>query len=49
MPICTAMGQAAGTAAAMAASDDGRVRRVDVRDLRRRLAAARAFVGDRAD
>lgn len=38
MPPCFAMGQAAGVAAAMAAKKNGKVRDVDVKELRRALA-----------
>lgn len=38
------IGQAAGTAAALAAREDGAVRKVDARTIRRELAAAGAFI-----
>lgn len=40
MVVCLPMGEACGTAAAMAAAGDGRVRGVPVGDLRRRLRSA---------
>ncbi|HUP09842.1 MAG TPA: FAD-dependent oxidoreductase [Caldimonas sp.] len=43
---CFAMGQAAGTGAALALLRDGNVRSVDVRELQRRLRADGAFLGD---
>ena len=45
MAQCMAMGQAAGTAAAMAAAGGGAVRDVDVAALRARLAADGAILG----
>jgi len=47
MPACFAMGEAAGLAAAMAAKEhDGRTRDVDIADLRGRLRAQGAWLGD---
>jgi glycine/D-amino acid oxidase-like deaminating enzyme len=48
MPFCFAMGEAAGLAAALAAGGSGRVRDVDVADLRRRLRAQGAFLDEDA-
>jgi hypothetical protein len=45
---CFVMGQAAGTAADLALRDRVAPRRVNVRELQRRLAAAGAFLGERA-
>ena len=45
MATCMAMGQAAGTAAALCAAGGTVPRDVDVRELRRRLAADGADVG----
>jgi hypothetical protein len=45
MPICTAMGQAAGIAAAQAAAGDGRVAVVDISAVRSRLRQSGAFLG----
>jgi hypothetical protein len=45
MPFCFAMGEAAGLAAAMAATGSGRVRDVDVAELRARLRAQGAWLG----
>jgi hypothetical protein len=44
MPCCYITGQAAGTAAAMAAGGKGDPRQVDVKELQRRLKAAGAFL-----
>jgi hypothetical protein len=44
MPVCLAMGEAAGLAAAMAAAGDGRSRSVDTDDLRKRLRAYGAYL-----
>jgi hypothetical protein len=44
MPCCYITGQAAGLAAAMAAGGKGDARRVDVKDLQKRLKAAGAFL-----
>ena len=46
---CFVMGQAAGTAADLALSAGVPPRRVDVRELQRRLTAAGAFLGESAD
>lgn len=46
---CMAIGQAAGIAAALAAGQDGDPRRVDVKELQRRLIARGASLGDPAD
>jgi hypothetical protein len=45
MPFCFAMGEAAGLAAALAARGTGRVRDVDVSELRVRLRAQGAWLG----
>jgi len=47
IPPCMAMGEAAGVAAAMAANRGGKVRGIDVEDLRRRLKAQGHDPGDR--
>ena len=44
MPICVSMGEAAGTAAAMAATEGVELRSVDVAALRERLRAMGAVV-----
>jgi len=46
MPVCLAMGEAAGTAAALAASGDGDVHAVDTGDLRRQLKQHGAYLPD---
>jgi len=46
---CFVMGQAAGTAAALALASGRALRSLDVRELQRRLLAAGAFLGDRAE
>ncbi len=46
MPICTAMGQAAGEAAALSIRSGCRVRDVDVGELRGRLLERGAFLGE---
>jgi len=46
MPVCLAMGQGAGTAAALAAAGDGDVHAVDTAALRARLKAAGAYLPD---
>lgn len=47
MPNCFAMGQAAGTAAAMASADGGGFREVPVPELQRRLIEQGAWLGER--
>lgn len=47
IPPCMAMGEAAGVAAAMAANHGGKVRSVDVDELRRRLKVVGHDPGDR--
>ncbi len=44
MPVCLAMGEAAGAAAAMATHTDGDVRKVDVQELRSKLQKAGAYL-----
>jgi hypothetical protein len=44
MPVCLAMGEAAGMAAAMAAKDSGNVHQVDVQHLRTRLREEGAYL-----
>jgi hypothetical protein len=44
MPVCLAMGEGAGLAAALAAKNDGIVRNVDVNHLRDRLLAEGAYI-----
>ncbi len=46
MPACFAMGQAAGTAAALALKADTTVRRVDISALRQHLRAQGAYLGE---
>lgn len=46
MPLAMAMGQAAGTVAALAGQTQGDVRRVPAGEVRARLAGAGAFLGD---
>ena len=46
MPVCLAMGEAAGLAAQMAASDDGDVHAVDTGELRARLKGHGAYLPD---
>lgn len=48
MPACFAMGQAAGTAAAMAAEQGISFGDVDIQNLRRRLRQQGAYVGEKA-
>jgi hypothetical protein len=45
MPICTAMGEAAGIAAAQAAAGEGRVAKVDITAVRSRLRQSGAYLG----
>jgi glycine/D-amino acid oxidase-like deaminating enzyme len=49
MPVCLAMGHAAGTAAAMAAKKDANTHKVDVAELRRKLIKAGAYLPDPAE
>ncbi|NLG81571.1 MAG: FAD-dependent oxidoreductase [Bacilli bacterium] len=44
MPTCLAMGEAAGLAASLAASNDGKVRDIDVQHLRKRLLEEGAYI-----
>lgn len=46
MPVCAAMGEAAGLAAAMAAAAGARVRDVEIQTLQARLRAQGAWLGD---
>ncbi|WP_269523277.1 FAD-dependent oxidoreductase [Coraliomargarita parva] len=46
MPVCLAMGEAAGTAAAMAAQETGRVREISTLRLRQKLKAYGAYLPD---
>lgn len=47
MPFCFAMGEAAGIAAAMVASDSGRFRSVNITDLRAKLKSVGAFIDEK--
>jgi thiol-disulfide isomerase/thioredoxin len=44
MPVCLAMGEAAGLAAALASKSDGNTHKVDTKDLRRRLLEYGAYL-----
>ena len=46
MPVCLAMGEAAGVAAAMSVKEQGAVRSVDVDSLRARLREAGGYLPD---